>query len=131
MQTFRCLPPPEQVGQGPPHLDRARFGPDFYERFVALEAVDLLAHRLRRPRCFYIALLGVHPDFHGRGVGTALLRAVFAWADAAHCEVYLECAAQVRPFYERHGFGEVWRTQARAEGCGAVVEVSGMARKAA
>lgn len=53
----------------------------------------------------YLFVLGVDPDFQGRGIGAALLRQLCARADAAGTAAYLETdkPSSVR-FYERHGF---------------------------
>jgi len=63
----------------------------------------------------HLVEIDVHPDHGGRGVGKALLRAVFAAAAAdGHREVTLTTFSHVpwnAPFYERMGF----RTLAPAE----------------
>ncbi|KAI1631949.1 hypothetical protein F4809DRAFT_645876 [Biscogniauxia mediterranea] len=49
------------------------------------------------------------PAYHGRGLGTALLRAALGAADAAGAPAYLEALSRARPWYERHGFAAVDR----------------------
>ncbi len=62
---------------------------------VDCEAVDV--------RIVDIALL---PDWHGRGIGTELLRAVLAKADAKRqpCSLSVEQGSRARRLYERLGF---------------------------
>ncbi|NIJ14158.1 ribosomal-protein-alanine N-acetyltransferase [Saccharomonospora amisosensis] len=54
--------------------------------------------------------IGVHPDFQGQGIGTALLRALLARADELHALVTLEVRTDndsaIR-LYERHGFSRI------------------------
>jgi ribosomal protein S18 acetylase RimI-like enzyme len=61
---------------------------------------------------YYLGVIGVHPDMHGRGVGTQLLRSFceLSRSDPLSCGVYLETAQEsnVR-FYERAGFEETAR----------------------
>jgi GNAT superfamily N-acetyltransferase len=50
-------------------------------------------------------LLGVTPERQGRGVGSALLRAVLDRADREGSPAYLEATSRRnRALYERHGF---------------------------
>ena len=59
----------------------------------------------RAPPHWYLFAIGVDPAHQGRGVGTALLRAVLATCDARGDPAYLEAS---RPdnarLYARHGF---------------------------
>jgi glucosamine-phosphate N-acetyltransferase len=49
--------------------------------------------------------VAVHPDWQGKGVGTALVRHAIAHCKSAGCyKVVLYCAPEVVPFYERVGF---------------------------
>jgi len=82
--------------------------------------VDLIPRELTRLRTFmalteqrhpagrahlHLVFLGVAPDARGRGLGSALLRARLAEADAAAVPAYLEASSpRSRPLYERHGF---------------------------
>jgi GNAT superfamily N-acetyltransferase len=50
----------------------------------------------------YIPFVEVHPDHRGRGVGTALMRAMLDQLDAMH-GVDLTCDPELVPFYERVG----------------------------
>jgi ribosomal protein S18 acetylase RimI-like enzyme len=52
----------------------------------------------------YLRTLGVHPDLHGRGLGSRLLEQVIRSAPAS-LPVYLETATEKNvAFYTRHGF---------------------------
>lgn len=54
---------------------------------------------------YYLMLLGVIPDRHGVGIGSALLHAVLDRADGEHLPAYLEATSpRSRALYERHGF---------------------------
>ena len=53
----------------------------------------------------YLWLLGVQPGLQGRGLGTAMLRAVLDRADRTGVPAYLEATSpDNRRLYERHGF---------------------------
>lgn len=69
-----------------------------------------LAYWLWGSRPGYVMTLGVLPAFRGRGVGSALLRALCAALGAAGCsEVQLHCLASNvagRALYAAHGFAE-------------------------
>lgn len=53
----------------------------------------------------YLWLLGVHPDLQGRGLGSAMIRAVLDRADREGVPAYLEATSRGnRRLYERHGF---------------------------
>ncbi len=55
--------------------------------------------------CWYLNLLAVEPAAQGRGIGSALLRAVTDQADAQGARCYLEATSDDnRRLYERHGF---------------------------
>ena len=61
---------------------------------------------------YYLGVIGVHPDMHGRGVGTQLLRSFcdLSRSDPLSCGVYLETAQESNlRFYERAGFAETGR----------------------
>lgn len=80
------------------------------------EVLDLRAwHRPRYPH-HYLNLLGVIPDRHGAGVGSALLRSVLAAADRRSEPAYLEATSpRNRALFERHGFKVV--DELRTGGC--------------
>lgn len=57
---------------------------------------------------WHLALIGVHPDHAGRGVGSTLIRSVLRAADRQRLPCYLETAnARNVPFYEGHGFATI------------------------
>jgi ribosomal protein S18 acetylase RimI-like enzyme len=61
---------------------------------------------------YYLGVIGVHPNMHGHGVGTQLLRAFcdLSRSDPLSCGVYLETAQESNlAFYERAGFAETGR----------------------
>lgn len=61
---------------------------------------------------YYLGVIGVHPDMHGRGVGTRLLSAFcgLSRSDPRSCGVYLETAEESNVgFYGRAGFSETAR----------------------
>lgn len=67
-----------------------------------------------KPRAphYYLGVIGVHPDMHGRGIGTQLLRSFcdVSDSDPLSCGVYLETAEESNlAFYERAGFAETGR----------------------
>lgn len=67
----------------------------------------LEAHRPRQPH-WYLQEIGVGADARGLGVGTALLAARLAAADAEDAPAYLESSTpRNRRLYGRHGFLEV------------------------
>ena len=61
---------------------------------------------------YYLGVIGVDPDLHGRGVGTQLLRSFcgLSASDPLSSGVYLETAEESNVgFYERAGFSETAR----------------------
>ena len=61
---------------------------------------------------YYLGVIGIDPDFHGRGLGTQLLAAFcdLSASDRQSSGVYLETAeASNVAFYERAGFAESGR----------------------
>lgn len=54
---------------------------------------------------YYLAFLGVDPEWQGRGLGAALLAPVLARCDADGVPAFLEASTpRNRALYERHGF---------------------------
>lgn len=86
----------------------------------------------RRRHCAGIGM-GVHDDFRGRGVGTALLAAALDLADnwlglrRIELEVYVDNAAAIR-LYEKHGFAIEGTRRDYAFRAGGYVDAYAMAR---
>jgi GNAT superfamily N-acetyltransferase len=58
-----------------------------------------------RPPHWYLAVMGVVPEWQGRGLGTALMRPASKELDRSGLPAYLEASTQrSRALYERHGF---------------------------
>jgi GNAT superfamily N-acetyltransferase len=54
---------------------------------------------------YYLPLVGVEPEWRGRGLGTALMRPILDRCDAEKVPAYLEATTpRNRALYERHGF---------------------------
>ena len=49
-------------------------------------------------------MLGTHPDYHGRGIGSKLLKWGLEKADQDNLEAYLSASPWGRPLYEKNGF---------------------------
>jgi ribosomal protein S18 acetylase RimI-like enzyme len=57
------------------------------------------------PEHYYLAFLGVHPDWQGRGLGASLLAPVLERCDSERKPAFLEASSpRNRALYERHGF---------------------------
>jgi ribosomal protein S18 acetylase RimI-like enzyme len=64
----------------------------------------LARHHPRGPH-WYLPVLGTAPEYQGRGVASALLRALLARSDAEGLPAYLESSKERNlPFYRSHGF---------------------------
>ena len=62
-------------------------------------------HHPRRPEHWYLPIIGVRPEWQGRGYGAALLSPILTRCDAERTPAYLEAStARNRTLYERHGF---------------------------
>lgn len=72
----------------------------------ALEVVSTLEdNHPQNPPHWYLGALGTHPDWQGRGIGTALLMPILARADAEQSRVFLESSKERNvPYYHRFGF---------------------------
>jgi GNAT superfamily N-acetyltransferase len=59
----------------------------------------------KEPPHYYLAVLGVEPEFQGRGFGSALMQPVLARCDRERVPAYLESSKPRNVvLYERHGF---------------------------
>ena len=96
---------------------RRMFGrTSFYRMNAAGHALDASRGRLMPPDAEYLWILGVDPDFHGRGHGTATIAMGLARTDARHKPAYLETYKERNlSFYRRHGF-EVLTAEEPPEG---------------
>jgi len=57
------------------------------------------------PEHYYLAFLGVHPEWQGRGLGASLLAPVLERCDGESRPAFLEASSpRNRALYERHGF---------------------------
>ena len=73
-------------------------------RFVAFDAALDRHHQAGVPHC-HLAILAVHPDQQGRGIGTALLHAGHATLDDEGVAAYLEASGpRSRRLYLAHGY---------------------------
>ena len=69
------------------------------------EVIGLLDENHPHDDCWYLNLIGVDPVRQGRGIGSALLRAVLHRADRDGMPAYVEATSpENRRLYERHGF---------------------------
>lgn len=82
------------------------FGPrgiDHYQHM--LEFMEAQVHGLMPADAWYLSILGVHPQAHGRGTGARLLAPTLQESEAAGVTCYLETFGdRGLPFYERMGF---------------------------
>ncbi|KAJ5781199.1 Acyl-CoA N-acyltransferase [Penicillium paradoxum] len=53
---------------------------------------------------YYLDMLGVHPAYNGKGLGTRLLKWGIERADAQGVETYLSASPAGKPLYEKYGF---------------------------
>ncbi len=102
------------------------FGLSAFATLMKYDAVASQMHHEFAPGPhWYLAALGVEPEFHRQGRGGALMKPILARADADHLPCYLDThrESNVR-LYERYGFV----VQRRASVRGHSVPVWGMLR---
>ena len=104
-----------------------RFGLRGFRRLVAYDNVAGRLHHEHAPMPhWHLSVIGVGPEFQGRGIGSAMIEPVLKRADAQGVPCYLDThqEANVR-LYERHGF----EIAERRELSGHPVPVYAMLRK--
>lgn len=74
---------------------------DFPRTFELLE--HFRAYHPQDPH-YYLQFIGVHPDYQGTGIGSALLRAVLDRCDLEGVAAYLEADERSKLLYLKHGF---------------------------
>jgi ribosomal protein S18 acetylase RimI-like enzyme len=94
---------PDWRALAPLYLAGVSMGPACMVRLLRLDEF-LRTHHPRTPH-YFLAVLGVEPALQGRGLGSALLRALSARADAAGLPCYLETDSEpAKQLYLRHGY---------------------------
>lgn len=82
-------------------------------QIVTLDGVDVGVLRLEQwPNCLYIALIEVHPDHQGHGVGSEVVGGILRAADQRGLPVELDVLTvneRARALYRRLGFVERYR----------------------
>lgn len=90
-----------------------RFGLTAFRRLLPYDTVaQELHHAHASMPHWYLAAIGVEPEYQGQGLGGSLMRPMLARADEQRLPCYLDThrEANVR-LYERHGFEIVSRAQ--------------------
>lgn len=84
----------------------AVLGEEAFGRFAsAMALIEPYREQDVPPQHWYLALIGVDPDYAGKGIGSALLRPILAQADADGLPCYLETAEERNvAYYHKHGF---------------------------
>ncbi|KAI5918595.1 acyl-CoA N-acyltransferase [Camillea tinctor] len=73
------------------------------------DGVRRMEEKWRAGEMLCLTHICTRPAYHGRGLGSVLLRSGLDAADAAGVPTYLEALRLARPLYERHGFTAVDR----------------------
>jgi GNAT superfamily N-acetyltransferase len=99
----------EKAGLG---IVLAQFTADELARFDNYVTYTDAAHvRITPQPHWYLFMVGVDPDHQGKGIGSAVLRPIFARADAEGMPCALETMnGRNVPFYERQGFAVLEHT---------------------
>jgi ribosomal-protein-alanine N-acetyltransferase len=83
--------------------------PDDAEKAVGYAGLAVVGRRLGEFEAS-VHTIGVEPEYQSMGIGTALLRALLARADALQAPVFLEVRTDNKSalaLYERHGFTRI------------------------
>jgi len=110
-----------------PTMNRETMGTRTFQRFSLKHNPRCDENRKNYGPMFYVAILGVHPSYQGRGYGKKLLNVVANWADNEGMDCYLECAEANIPIYNRCGYKMISREDVEVDET--VVSNFGMARK--
>lgn len=119
--------PPDEMERAGMGIAMAQWEPGAAERLQAnLGVLEELHERLMPEPHWRLEFLGIDPPYQRQGVGTALITAGIAHAEAAGAPCYLDTikAANVR-YYERHGF----RVIGEEEFAGSDVHIWAMRRR--
>ncbi len=80
-----------------------QIGPDAWQRFKRLlDHLDALHPAYAPEPHWYLAMLGVDPDWQGQGIGESLMEPVFAAADRDGLCCYLEAPTEGNALYYGH-----------------------------
>ena len=86
---------------------RSRWDPS-KRQIICVNGVDIGTIKLeQRPKTIFLALIEIHPDYQGQGIGTALIRDVVADAHRRGLDVelhVLKTNPKAKRLYERLGF---------------------------
>lgn len=84
----------------------AVMGSSMARGFSAVQTME--KHHPGHPPHYYLAVLGIEPEYQGRGFGGALMQPVLERCDRDRVGAYLESSKRRNvALYERHGFGVV------------------------
>ena len=73
-----------------------------------LRVLNAIEARHPHERHYYLPVIGIRPEWQGRGFGSALLRPILERCDRERLPAYLEASSpRNRGLYERHGFAVV------------------------
>ncbi len=83
-----------------------KFGRRGMQRLLAYDEIARALHHEFAPKPhWYLAALGVSPEFQGQGVGSDLIRPILEQADREQMPCYLDTHRERNvQLYERHGF---------------------------
>jgi GNAT superfamily N-acetyltransferase len=109
------------LGDKPPEALATVFGNSMFTCFVYAGTTLVGAGRALADGldCAYIADVAVHPEYQGRGLGTAIIQRLLASAEG-HKKIILYANPGAEPFYDQLGFLRmktamaIWNDPARA-----------------